>query len=376
VRMQRRVLLGVGVVLLGMLVACAPASAPAKPTGSGGAPAGGASAPAAGAPSSSAPAAPTGAAGSPALTIPNPPERTRMSFAGQAAHFATVWVAKDTGLFEKYGIDAEVTFLPSRQASTALVTGDVDYGFFSGRTVVELRAQGTDAVAVAGPILKVFQSIIVQPDIRQPADLRGKKMAVTGFGSIVDFAGRYLLKQWSLRPDEDVTMLQLQTTTNILAGLEGKAIDAGVLSPPTSLQAVAMGYRELGNMQSQPFDYPASVVVVRANTLRENPDQVRRVVRAVIEAIARIKQDRPGTEASIGRYTGIDDAESLRQTYDLYAPAFERLPLLTEAAMQAAVDELAEETPAAREIRPAATLDMRFVKEFEAAGILRELYPQ
>jgi ABC-type nitrate/sulfonate/bicarbonate transport system substrate-binding protein len=299
-----------------------------------------------------------------------------MSFAGQAAHFATVWVAKDTGLFEKYGIDAEVTFLPSRQASTALVTGEVDYGFFSGRTVVELRAQGTDAVAVAGPILKVFQSVIVQPEIRQPADLRGKKMAVTGFGSIVDFAGRYLLKQWNLRPDEDVTMLQLQTTTNILAGLEGKAIDAGVLSPPTSLQAVAMGYRELGNMQSQPFDYPASVVVVRANTLRDNPDQVRRVVRAVIEAIARIKQDRPGTEASIGRYTGIEDAESLRQTYDLYAPAFERLPLLTEAAMQAAVDELAEETPAARDIRPAATLDMRFVKEFEAAGILRELYPQ
>ena len=231
-----------------------------------------------------------------------------MSFAGQAAHFATVWVAKDAGIFDKYGIDAEVTFLPSRQASTALVTGEVDYGFFSGRTVVELRSQGTDAVAVAGPILKVFQSVIVQPDIRTPADLRGKKMAVTGFGSIVDFAGRYMLRQWSLRPDDDVTIVQLQTTNNILAALEGRAVESGVLSPPTSLQAVAMGYRELGNMQSQPFEYPASVVVVRGDTLRDKPEQVRRVVRATVEAIVRIKSDRATAEASIGRYTAIYDA--------------------------------------------------------------------
>ena len=308
------------------------------------------------------------------LAIPQTPDRVRMSFAGQAAHFATVWVAKDGGIFDKYGIDAEVTYLPSRQASTALVAGDVDYGFFSGRTVVELRAQGTDAVAVAGPILKVFQSVIVQPDVRAPADLRGKRMAVTGFGSIVDFAGRYLLKQWGLRPDDDVTMVQLQTTTNIVAALESRAVDAGVLSPPTSFQAASLGYRELGNMQSQPFEYPASVVVVRADTLRDKPDQVKRVVWAVVEAIARIKEDRAFTEPVIGRYTAVDDPESLRLTYDVYAPAFERLPLLTENAMQAAVDELAAEAPQAREVQPASTIDMRFVREVEAAGLLQQLY--
>lgn len=358
----------IALVLVGALLACGPSAAPAPSAGgaSSGAPA------ASGAPATGgAPAAATPAG---ELAIPRSPERVRMSFAGQAAHFATVWVAKDAGLFEKYGIDAEVSFLPSRQASAALVANDVDYGFFSGRTVVELRTQGADAVAIAGPILRVFQSIMVTPAIQAPADLRGKKVAVTGFGSIVDFAGRYLLKQWGLRPDDDVTVVQLQTTGNILAALEGRAVDAGVLSPPTSFQAEAMGYRELGNMQSQPFEYPASVVVARAETLRDKPDQARRVVRAVVEAIARIKQDRAFTERAIGKYTEVDDAESLRQTYDAYAPAFERLPLLTESAMRAAVDELAAETPQAAEIQPAATLDMRFVREVEAAGVIPQLY--
>ncbi len=111
-----------------------------------------------------------------ALSIPQPPERARMSFAGQNAQFATAWVAKDAGLFHKYGIDADVKFLPSRQASAALISGDVDYGFFSGRTVVELRTQGADVVAVALPIRKLIQSVVVTPAIQQPADLKGKRL--------------------------------------------------------------------------------------------------------------------------------------------------------------------------------------------------------
>jgi ABC-type nitrate/sulfonate/bicarbonate transport system substrate-binding protein len=352
VQRQRVALICVGLLLLGIVGACAPASAP------GGTAAGtAASAPAAG-------------------TVPaQPPAQVRMSYAGLTAHFATSWVAKDAGLFEKYGIDAELLHLPSRQASAALVSGEVDYGFFSGRTIVELQLQGSDIVAVAGPLLKLIQSVIVQPDIRAPTDLRGKRVAVTGFGSINDFAARYLLKQWGVRPDEEVTLLQLQTIPNIFAALESRAVEGGVLSPPTSFQAMSMGYRELGAMHDQPFEYPASLVVVRANTLRERPDQVRRVVRAVTEAIARIKNDRATAEATFGSYTGVGDAESLRLTYDLYAPAFERLPLLTESAMQAAIDEVGSEEPRAREIAVSGTMDMRFVRELEAAGLMRELYP-
>src|SRR4051794_40505370 len=95
-------------LLLGALVTCGPsAPPPAAPAGS------------VGTASSSAPAA-----NGSATAVAQPAEHVRMSFAGQAAHFAPVWVAKDGGLFEKYGIDAEVSFLPSRQASAALVAND------------------------------------------------------------------------------------------------------------------------------------------------------------------------------------------------------------------------------------------------------------
>jgi NitT/TauT family transport system substrate-binding protein len=345
--------ISLSLLLLAVLSACAPASAPSP---------------------ASERAAPSAAAASTAAAPP-PLEHVQMSYAGQSGQFAPGWVAKDAGLFEQYGIDADLFLMPSRQASAALVAGDVDYGFFSGRTIVELQLQGTDVLAVAGPVLRLIQSVTVLPQIAAPADLRGKRLAVTGFGSISDFAGRYLLKQWGLRPDEDVTLLQLQTVPNIFAAMESRAVEGGVLSPPTSFQAVAMGYRELGAMQDQPFEYPASLVVVRASTPRERPDQVRRVVRAVTEAIARIKNDRAFGEAVFSTYTGVTDAASLRLTYDLYAPTFERLPLLTDSAMQAAIDELAAEDPRARDVPLASTMDMRFVRELEAAGLLRQLYP-
>ncbi|HLI26144.1 MAG TPA: ABC transporter substrate-binding protein [Chloroflexota bacterium] len=358
--MSRHSLHAVGIgclVLLSVLGACAPSAS--RPSGASEAPR--AAAPPAGA------AAQTGA--------PAPPEHIRISYAGLTAHFAAAWVPKEAGYFAQQGLDAEVTYLPSRQASAALVSGEADYAFFSGRTLVDLRIQGADVVAIAAPMTKLILSLIVQPDIQRPEDLRGKRMGVTGFGSIIDFGGRYLLKELGLQPEVDVAVIQLQTNPNIMAALESHAIEAGALAPPQSLQALAQGYRELAAMHRQPFEYPANIVAVRGDRLRERPDQVRRVVRAVTEGIARIKNDPPYAQAVLKQYTSIEDPEALKGTYDLFAPAFPRLPLLTEAALQVAIDETAAENPRAREVTPASAMDMRFVQEIEASGLLHQLYP-
>ena len=302
------------------------------------------------------------------------PERVRLSYAALSTSFSTAWVAIDGGIFARYGFDGEALHLPSRQASQALIAGDVDYGLFSGRTIAELRSQGTDVVVVAAQMLKILQMLIVHPSIQTPADLHGKRVGITQFGSSPDFVARYLLEQWGLRPMEEVTLLQLQSLPNIFAGLEGRAIDGGVLSPPISLQAVNMGYRELGTMANQPFSYPASVLAVRGSTLRERPDQVQRMVAALTEAIAYFKQNRDATEAILKAHTAIDDAAILRATYELYAPVFERVPLLPEEAMQHAIDEVAEDNPRARDVTPAASMDMRFVRELQASGAIDAMY--
>ena len=333
-----------------------------------------------GAPSAQQPA-PLPASGAPgaghpsaAVAAPAEPERVRLSYAAISTSFATAWVAKDAGIFARHGFEAEVLHLPSRQASQALVAGDVDYGLFSGRTIVELRSQGTDVVVVAAQMLKIVQMMIAHSAIRAPEDLRGKRVAVTQFGSSPDFVARYLLEQWGLRPNEDVTLVQLQTLPNIFAGLEGGAVEAGVLSPPISFEAVKRGYRELGTMADQPFLYPASVLAVRGDTLRERPEPVRRMVLALTEAIAYFKQERDATEAILRTHTGIEDPTVLRATYDRYAPLFERVPLLPESAMQVAIDEVAEDNPRARAVTPRSTMDMQFVQVLQESGQIDALY--
>jgi NitT/TauT family transport system substrate-binding protein len=346
------------VLLCGLALAggCAPAGAPA--TG----------APVRGSERGPAPAAA-------AVATPRALERLRISYPALTASYTTAFVARETGIFTTQGLDVELLHLPSRQASQALVAGDVDYGLFSGRTVVELLSTGADITVLAAPMLKILQSMIVTADVRGPSDLRDKRVGVTQFGSSNDYTARYLLEKAGLRPEADVTLVQLQTLPNILAGLEGRALEGGILSPPISLQAQTMGFRELASMRDEPFQYPAVVLVARGGSVREQPDQIVRLVRALTEAVKRTRQDREAAEAAMRLHLGVDDAAILDLTYDEYAPAFERLPLLSDAAIQVAIDEVATDNAAARQITPASTMDMRFVREVEASGLLRELYP-
>ena len=127
-------------------------------------------------------------------------------------------------------------------------------------------------------------------------------------------------------------------------------------------------------MADQPLAYPAIVVATRGAVLREKPDQVRRVVTSLIEAIAFFKQEREQTEAILKTHTATDDPAILRATWEVYAPHFERVPLLTEAVLQLAIDEAAEENPRAREVVPASAIDMRFVRELQESGKIDAMY--
>ncbi|MBI1993434.1 MAG: ABC transporter substrate-binding protein [Deltaproteobacteria bacterium] len=141
-----------------------------------------------------------------------------------------IWVAKDAGLFKKYGLDAELVFFRGGQLATqALVAGDppiVNIGL-----VVQAGLQGHDMVLIASSENAYYYSVVSRPAVSKIEHLKGKRLGVSGFGSASHNAALILLRRFNLEPNKDVAVVVAGATTERLAGIESGRIDATVLTP-------------------------------------------------------------------------------------------------------------------------------------------------
>ena len=77
---------------------------------------------------------------------------------------------------------------------------------------------GADLAMLAGPNHRPGQKLMVKPEIKSPADLKGKKLGVTRFGTSDDFRLRYILKKGGLQPDRDVAQIPMGGSQETLEG--------------------------------------------------------------------------------------------------------------------------------------------------------------
>jgi NitT/TauT family transport system substrate-binding protein len=115
---------------------------------------------------------------------------------------------------------------------------------------------GADLVTVAHTVAGVQSKLFVRADIRKPEDLRGKRVAVSGFGSLGDFLERYIIKKYGMEPGRDVIMLAIGTQPDRLQALFNGAVDAADLSHPADVQAERKGFRMLWDAKREAAIHP------------------------------------------------------------------------------------------------------------------------
>jgi NitT/TauT family transport system substrate-binding protein len=148
------------------------------------------------------------------------------------------WIAKEAKLYEKHGMEAELVLLRgSGQSAQAIIGNSILGAPCTLTTVIGANLSGADLVTVAHTVSGVQSKLLVRPEIKTPADLRGKRIAVSGFGSLGDFLERYILKKHGLDPVKDVIMLAIGNQPDRLQALFNGAVDAVDLSHPADRQA-------------------------------------------------------------------------------------------------------------------------------------------
>ena len=287
---------------------------------------------------------------------------------------AMTWVAKEAGTFAKNGLDVELLFTGGGRAITSLLGGDTPIITVGGPSVIAARLAGSDALITAHIFDTILYSLIVQPDIRTWADLKGKKIGASRFGSATDFALRYVLKQHGFDPLKDVVIFQIGGQAETLAALKAASISGGVIASPATAEAKRLGMRELVNMGNLGVEYPQTTIATTERFLRTNRETVLRFTRAYVEAAQRFLNDREFSIKVIGKYTKIQSRPPLEATYDDYAPYVKKIPVPTPGSIKTVLEQLSVTDPKARNARPQDFIDGSVISELEQQGFFKQVW--
>lgn len=380
---RRRFVVGLGALAAGLgLAACSTptAGAPTAPPGTA-APAG---VPSPGAASSVGPVqfllpSPS-AAPSPSSVAPVVTTRTsvQVAYTSTSAANSAVWSAADGGYFDKYGLDVDVqNVATSPQAVAAMLSGQLAVnGGIAGTQMVAANLKGGDTVLLAATIPTFPNAVNVQPEITSADQLRGKKIAIVQFGTATDTGMRLYLKQVGLDPDTDATLLQSGGLDQSVAGLQTKAFDAAILSPPYIQIAINAGFPSLQDLGQLGIPYVYNGLGTTQSFLGQNRALLTNVLKAMIEGVHRFKTDEDFGKGVIAHWTQNNDPNVLQATWSPFAQSYlQDRPFITDAAIQTVLGEIASSTPdsGAASADPKSFYDMSLLNELDQQGFFSSL---
>ena len=288
------------------------------------------------------------------------------------------WVAKETKLFEKNGLDVQlVYFTGGTTAVLALVSGEVPICQVAGPAVVNSALAGADIVMIAGGATAADYSLISGREITRPEQLKGGSVAVSNFGAASDFIARYALEKIGLTPGKNVSMVQAGGISDRLAAVLVGRVQATVLNPPASFIGQKKGLNVLADVAKLGLAFQNTGVATSRRFSREQPEIVRRYVRAQVEAVHRIYTDKQTALQILTKYfRGNVERDILEKTWELLTEGtlLPRKQYPTMEGIKFILAPLAEKDPKAKAAKPEDFTDLSFIKALDESGYIDNLY--
>lgn len=305
-------------------------------------------------------------------------EKLRLGMGAFSPTNSAIWVAEERGYFKKHGIEVEAIFIGGGAARgvNALLAGDIQFATAGGGAVITSALKGADVAMVAALNNKGVHRILVRPEIDTPEAIKGKKIAITTFGSSSHAVLTMVLDVWKIRPDE-LQILQIGSSPTMLLSLQKKVVDGAVLTDPSYFIAEDHGFRVIADLAKMNIHYLQSMMVSTRSYLRANRDQATRVLRAYVEGIAYFKKNKKESVQIILKKMRMnaDQAKYAERTYDQYANLyFERTPYPSPTGIKTVLESLAKDNPKAKGADPIAFTDPSILKSLEDSGFIKGLY--
>jgi NitT/TauT family transport system substrate-binding protein len=286
---------------------------------------------------------------------------------------APLYLGERAGLFKKNQLEAQLIYMPGGSLIVqTLLSNEVGIASLAPPSAVGAWVKGAELSLVAGGIERALNVLMVSPKIKKVEDLKGKRVAISRFGSLSDVSLRDALAFHKLRANQDVVVAQIGGLGERMVALTSGVVDGAILNVDQVFQAEKLGFQILIDLRKLPLTYSTQGVVVSNNFLRAQRSTVKRFLRVYIEGIKIFKTDKEYSMETLGRYIKTSDREILSKTYDVYRDAWESVPLVRREGIQQVLDSIPEAKGVKLNLDN--LIDNSLIHELEKEGFLAELY--
>jgi ABC-type nitrate/sulfonate/bicarbonate transport system substrate-binding protein len=224
-------------------------------------------------------------------------------------------VAQQKGYMKEEGVDARVIFIAPTTSIQAMLGGDVQFTGAGSSALVSIARGNTPLKVVVATNDRVLQWLVTRPEIRNPKELKGKKIATTGVAAIATFMLKQILIKHGLDGNKDVNYLDVGQG-NQLTALLGGGFDAAVLSVEQRYVALDKGMHEMFFMGNE-VKNSWGTLATADKLIKENPKMIGGFVRATLKALRYVRQDKEGTVAALLKFSGVSRQQATRLYDDL-----------------------------------------------------------
>lgn len=235
---------------------------------------------------------------------------------------AVLWAAYEEKIFQKYGLNVEYLALNTgRLGMQMLLADDVQVLFSTGVTVVSTNLQKPELAIIGGGLNSFPNKLIVRPEIKKAEDLRGKTLAIGGFGAANHMALLVALDKLAVNAKE-VNIIQVAGGAAQLGAIS-KGVISGVIfnEPQATIAMKKFGMHSLFDLAESKMPFPQNCFIVKRSYLESNRDKITNFMKAVIESLYLLKKDRPLAVRLIKKYIRVNDEEAAIG-YDYYLAKF------------------------------------------------------
>ena len=307
------------------------------------------------------------------------PEKIRFPYSPISWNSLPWWMAKDAGHFERNGLDVDLFYEGASSAIVqAMLAGEANFAGLAGPAIVSNVLGGGDVIQIAAVVKTFTIPMYAQPSIKEVAQLKGQKVAVSRFGSISHIAALNIFQKAGV---SGATIVQSGGTPESAAALMSGAVAAAMVPPPQSLMLREKGFRELvGVKQFREWNIPVveNGVAARRSFVEKNPSAAKRFIRAAFEAIRTIYQNKELTLKVLAKYTKTNDEKILDESYRFSVEALSKDGFMPPEAFTALVEQMVSQKSIdealSKKLPITFYFDNRFVNELEKEGFFKKLW--
>ncbi len=256
----------------------------------------------------------------PQLVAAQSREKIRVALGSISVNSCVIPLGAQHGLFAKYNVDVEPIYFGGGMNSIAAVTSNSVQFLAAGSTAtISARLGGADLTMLSVQSSKLDYSVMVNPEIKSPQDLKGKIVTGTRPGASADTALRLYIRKYGLEPDKDVIFISVgESQQGRYNALARGMVSATVLPPPYSTVAKQNGFRELADLRKTDIEYAGTSIAGSSPYIKSHQPAIENFFKGYIESLHFFRSQKEKTVAAIMKFMRLNDRARAEEGYEYY----------------------------------------------------------